>query len=192
MLTNRKIIWRYIFRGLISLVLLVCIFATIRYFLPADYVDYLHELADHPLILFITFVISEVVIGFIPPEAFMMVFVDQSLWFFAVVLAIMTVLSIMSGAIAYSIGYYFKNSALVRYLNERPSTKIYIGYYHSMSGLLVVLAALTPLPFGLISLISGLFSLKFRTYLTYSTFRIFRFGVYGGFLWGVESGLLNL
>lgn len=188
----KKIIWRYTVRGLISLVLLVCIFAAIRYYLPADYVDYLHELAEHPFIFFITFVISEVVIGFIPPEAFMLVFVDQSLWFFALILLIMTFLSIMSGSIAYSVGYYFKNSALVRYLNKRPRTKVYIGYYHSMSGFLVILAALTPLPFGLISLISGLFALKFRTYLTYSTFRIFRFGIYGGFLWSVESGLLNL
>lgn len=186
---DKKIVGRYILKGLISLVLLVGFFAGVRYFLPPDYVDYLHGLAEYPVLLLIFFVVSEVVIGFIPPEAFMMVFVDESLEFFATILFIMTILSIISGAIAYSIGYYFKNSALVKYLNRRSNTQVYIGYYHKMSGLLVILAALTPLPFGLISLISGLFALKFRTYLAYSTFRIFRFGVYGGFLWGVQNGL---
>ena len=180
---KQKFILRSILKTLFSLLLLIGIFILLKAYIPDNYQKYLSCLSEYPFILYTFFFLSEVVLGLIPPELFMIAVLKESLIFFALQLLLFTGLSILGGSVAYGVGYYFKNSRFILYFISLRSTKKYINIYKKMAGLIVILAAVTPLPFAIISLISGLFSLKFTTFLKYSTFRIIRFGVYGGLLW---------
>ena len=66
-------------------------------------------------------------------------------------------------------------------INERTSLASF-RYLGGSSGSIVV-AALTPLPFALVSLVTGALRYPHKKYLLYSSFRVLRFVAYGIIIW---------
>lgn len=132
-----------------------------------------------PIIIYLIYTASEFFFGIIPPELFMIWAINKAdiphyfmnLGFFAVV-------SYLMGYVTFLIGQYLYNRSQTRFLRKKmlrdswPLLKKY-GLF------LIIVAALTPVPWAAVSLLVGSAGYPSKKYLRYALFRILRFAVYG-------------
>ena len=128
------------------------------------------------------FFISETIFGLIPPD----LFIIWSKKFdspYAMV-SLLAILSYLGGIFAYFIGKYIgslpkiENWILAKFSNH-------FQLIQSWGGVLIVFAALFPLPFSSICLVAGAVRFPFKTFLLLALFRFIRF-------FGYALVLLNL
>ena len=128
------------------------------------------------------FFLSEVSIGFITPEL-LIVWADETLkprW----MLTLLALLSYFAGIVGYFMGQFWRTRALVRnLLLDR-----YIHTFEQLNrfgGLLIVLAALTPLPYPIVSQLSGMNNYPFKKFALLTLVRFLRFALYGALLYNL-------
>lgn len=126
------------------------------------------------------FYLSEVTIGFITPEI-LIVWADETLkprW----MLVLLATLSYGAGITAYFIGRYLSTLNWVRdHLLERYASTM--QQLKRFGALLIIIAALTPLPYPIICQLSGLTKFPFKTFAWITTVRFLRFLIYGAILY---------
>ncbi|MEQ9302791.1 MAG: hypothetical protein RJQ14_02665 [Marinoscillum sp.] len=184
-----KFFLRNLFRGLIWLAVVVGGY----FYLESNY-DFslkglLGGLYDQPVVIYLIFFVSETVFGIIPPELFMIWALRNELVlqyiFYVLGLA---VISYFAGIIGYYIGSHFSTTQL--YLTIR---KNYLGRFEKhlnrFGGFLVIVAALTPLPFAGICMLMGTVKYPYRRFLFISLTRLLRFIVYAVIIW--EANILH-
>ncbi|MFT6947785.1 MAG: membrane protein YqaA with SNARE-associated domain [Vicingaceae bacterium] len=128
------------------------------------------------------FFISETILGLIPPD----LFIIWSKKFDSpyTMVSLLAMLSYLGGTIAYFIGKYIgslpkiENWILAKFSNH-------FQLIQSWGGVLIVFAALFPLPFSSICLVAGAVRFPFKTFLLLALFRFIRF-------FGYALVLLNL
>ena len=132
-----------------------------------------------PEIIYLIYFASEFFFGIIPPELFMIWAINKSdtihyflnLGFFAVV-------SYAMGYITFLIGQFLYKRVSFRYFRMKflkeswPLLRKY-GLF------LIIVAALTPIPWAAVSLVVGSAGYPSKKYLRYALFRFLRFAVYG-------------
>jgi len=128
-----------------------------------------------PQIIFSFFLISETILGIIPPEIFI-AWCSKSAtpWLFLFTLATM---SYIGGIIAYFIGKQLFLIPAVKYHIEHKIAK-HISNLRKWGGLFVFIGAMLPLPHSIVSLACGLIKYNFRHYLLWALFRYLRFFIY--------------
>ncbi|WP_340199500.1 YqaA family protein [Ascidiimonas sp. W6] len=128
-----------------------------------------------PKVIFSFFLISETILGIIPPEIFI-AWSSKSVspWLFLFVLATM---SYLGGIIAYFIGGRLFLIGSIKNHIEHKIAK-HIANLRKWGGIFVLLGALTPIPHSIVSLASGLIKYNFKQYLLWSLFRYVRFVIY--------------
>ena len=155
------------------------------YFLLKDIVlsrapdHWMEHIYARPIIVYLIYCASEFFFGIIPPELFMIWAINKdsiahyftNLAFFAVVSYLMGYLNFLIGSYLYkrSIMEYFKKTLLK---DSWPLLKKY-GLF------LIIVAALTPLPWSAVSLLVGSAGYPAKKYLRYALFRFLRFAFYG-------------
>ncbi|MFT5666836.1 MAG: membrane protein YqaA with SNARE-associated domain [Vicingaceae bacterium] len=128
------------------------------------------------------FFISETILGLIPPD----LFIIWSKKFDSpyTMVSLLAMLSYLGGTIAYFTGKYIgslpkiENWILAKFSNH-------FQLIQSWGGVLIVFAALFPLPFSSICLVAGAVRFPFKTFLLLALFRFIRF-------FGYALVLLNL
>jgi len=128
-----------------------------------------------PPIVFLFFLVSETILGIIPPEVFI-AWASKSAtpWLFLFVLA---TISYIGGIISYFIGNrLFLIPAIKNYIENKIAK--HIVNLRKWGGLFVLLGAISPIPHALVSLASGLIKYNFKQYLLWSLFRYARFAIY--------------
>jgi len=126
-------------------------------------------------IVFSFFLISETILGIIPPEVFIAwASKSASPWLFLFVLA---TISYIGGIISYFIG---NRLFLIPAIKNHIENKIakHIVNLRKWGGLFVLLGAISPIPHSIVSLASGLIKYNFNQYLLWSLFRYVRFAIY--------------
>jgi membrane protein YqaA with SNARE-associated domain len=128
-----------------------------------------------PQIIFSFFLLSETILGIIPPEIFI-AWCSKSAtpWLFLFTLATM---SYIGGIIAYFIGKQLFLIPAVKYHIEHKIAK-HIYNLRKWGGLFVFIGAMLPLPHSIVSLACGLIKYNFRHYLLWALFRYLRFFIY--------------
>ncbi|HPE78081.1 MAG TPA: VTT domain-containing protein, partial [Draconibacterium sp.] len=128
-----------------------------------------------PKVIFTVFLISEAILGIVPPEVFI-AWASKSVtpWLFLLVLATM---SYIGGIISYFIG---NRIFLIPSVKKHMENKIakHIANLRKWGGFFVLMGALLPIPHSLVSLASGLIKYNFRSYLLWALFRYARFAMY--------------
>lgn len=128
------------------------------------------------------FFLSEITIGFITPEL-LIVWADETLkprW----MLTILASLSYLAGIIGYFLGQFWRSRAFVRnFLLDRY--KKTFAQLNRFGGLLIVLAALTPLPYPIVSQLSGMNDYPFQKFALLTLVRFLRFAIYGALLYNL-------
>lgn len=128
-----------------------------------------------PQIIFSFFLVSETVLGLIPPEAFI-AWASKSTtpWLFLFLLA---TISYAGGIIAYMIG---NRMLLIPSVKNHLENKIakHISNLRKWGGFFIFVGAMLPVPHSVVSLASGLIKYNFKHYLIWALFRYVRFVIY--------------
>jgi len=125
------------------------------------------------------FFFSEVSFGFITPEL-LIVWADETVnprW----TLILLASLSYGAGITSYFLGQYWATRKVVRerFIERHKNT---MEQLRRFGGLLIILAALTPLPYPIVCQLSGMNKYPFKYFVWITLVRFLRFGIYGALL----------
>ena len=139
---------------------------------------------DYPsFFVFTLFFMSEVILGIIPPELFMIWAISSkplgSYLFYVVTFSF---LSYIAGFTAFLFGKYLHNTWLYEFMKKNIIGK-YERKISAFGWLVIVVAAITPLPFSATCAVVGAVGFDRKKYLFYSSARFLRYAIYGFFIW---------
>ncbi|NOZ47575.1 MAG: hypothetical protein GXO79_12460 [Chlorobi bacterium] len=170
-------------KGFIWLLAIVAIFIYVKEKVDVDYYAWLKPLSSRLGLIYLIFIISEVIFGIIPPELFM-IWAATKFTFTGFVFQIffLSALSYLAGILGYWIGAFLNRSLFFRVSKKRILGK-YDKYLFKYGEFLVVVAAVTPIPFSGISMLVGSLKLPFNKYLLFALTRFLRFFIYAYIVW---------
>ena len=161
---------------LIIIALIVGVVLLLNHFFNLEKIikDYIFS-HDTPGVLTL-FLISESFLGWIPPDLFIMwsdKFGQPVLW-----LTILGTISYVGGMIAYWIGKLALKFPKFRRWLESRNAEFFVRI-RKWGGIIIILAALFPLPFATTTLAAGMVRYPFKQTLLYGLTRYVRFYLYG-------------
>jgi membrane protein YqaA with SNARE-associated domain len=134
--------------------------------------------------IFVTFFISETLLGLIPPEIFIAWSkkTDDPI----LNLAILASLSYSGGLISYFLGKTaLKIKAVKEYLEVKMAKNL--QNTRKWGGILILVGAILPLPFSIACLAAGMIKYPFKNVVLFGLFRFGRFAVYAWAIFSVVS-----
>ena len=133
--------------------------------------------------VFILFFMSEIILGVIPPELFMIWAISSKpLSSYFIYVISFSVISYIAGFVAFLFGKYLHKTWLYEFMRKNIIGK-YERKINSYGWLVIVVAAITPLPFSATCAVIGAIGFKRNKYLFYSMARFIRYAIYGFFIW---------
>ncbi len=188
----------YKFLGINLMKLILILLGMVALILVADQiVDFEHQqeklqnFVDHQnsLIVFVFFLITESIMGFIPPDIFMVwgkaKFPENTY----LVVGFLGTLSYIGGIIAYYLGVLIRKFPSVeRYIQNKYEKNFEM--IEKWGGIVIIMAALFPLPFAMISTIAGIVKYPFRTFALYGLTRYIRFFLYAIVIFGAINNFI--
>ena len=135
-----------------------------------------------PIVVLGIFQISELTLGLLAPEIFITwvsAFSNPWLW-----LIVLSIISYLGGLGAYFIG---------RKLDKMPKVHRWVHVkfeeqflqLKKFGGLLIVIAAFTPIPYSPICMVSGIINFPLKSFLFLTISRFVRFAIYGAIIFNV-------
>jgi membrane protein YqaA with SNARE-associated domain len=179
---------RNLVRGLIWFAVIITAFILAEDYIQHNFQKDIDAIQDRPVIVYLVFFASEVIFGLVPPEFFMMVWILHKVTVtqFLINLTLLTAISYLAGIIGYLVGSNFSRTPLYKKLHER-----YLHQYDRQlkryGGFLVLVGAVTPIPFSATCMLAGSVNLPFRAFLLICIARIIRFGAYGWMVWSFPN-----
>jgi membrane protein DedA with SNARE-associated domain len=174
-------------RGLMWLAIIIGIFLLFKKFADINYLSWLAPVYDNPFIMYLIFLASEVMVGIIPPEVFMIwaLKYNETAGYITII-AFLAVISYLAGITGYFIGRYLNTTVFFRFFRRKilgRSEKLLniYGIY------VIIVAALTPLPFSGVAMLIGSVRYPFKKYFYYSLIRFLRFAVYSWIIWEANT-----
>ena len=174
-----KFMGQIVIKLLVIIAIIVGIVLLLNHFFNLSQIieDYIFS-HDTPGVLTL-FLISETVLGWIPPDLFIMwsdKFNAPFLW-----LTILGTISYVSGMNAYFIGKIaLKFPRFRRWLENRNA--VFFERIRKWGGIIIILAALFPLPFATTTLAAGMVKYPLKQTLIFGLSRYIRFYLYGAMI----------
>lgn len=185
---KRSFLLKQIGKGFIFLSLLILFFMFFESKFPSSERDaWFGKIYDNVPLVMLTFLVSEVFFGIIPPEVFMLWSLrTEHLGPYFLSVGILASISYLAGAANFHLGRWIKDTQF--FVNIRKTrlkkTMLLLEKY---GGYLIVVASVTPMPFAAVALLSGAGNVTARTYYLYSLWRIVRYFVYAWILYETSS-----
>lgn len=177
--------YKFVGENLLRLLLFLVGFGVLAWFIDS-YVFSFSAFSDElthrysPFAVVAWLFISEIIVGLLPPEAFILW--AESMAHSWGVLFILASVSYLGGAISFAIGKRMDNfSNIHAWLHSKFHQQIL--QLKRFGGLIIAIAALTPLPYPLFSMIAGLSGVKTSLFLRVALIRYVRFVIYALVLW---------
>lgn len=178
---------RNLLKGLLWFAVIITVYILLEGYIEDTLSQHMKDLAGREFLLFAIFTASEIVFGIIPPEFFMILWQHQGdLPQYIINLSVLAVISYGAGVLGYYIGITFSKTAFYKKIHE----KYLMQYEYSLRkyGMyLVLVGAITPVPFSAMCMLAGSVRLPFKTFLLVCITRILRFGVYGWMVWSFPN-----
>ncbi|MCD4695187.1 MAG: VTT domain-containing protein [Bacteroidales bacterium] len=170
-------------KGLLWLAVIVAVFIIAKKNVNVNFLHWLEPFFENTFLILSIYSLSELVFGIIPPELFMLWALKfGSLADYAFYVFLFTIISYVAGFIGFLFGRFLNTTIFYRYLRRR-----FLGKYHSLlqeyGYFLILVAALTPLPYSAISMIVGSLHFPVSKYLLWALSRFIRFAVYAAIIW---------
>ena len=180
---------RNLVRGLIWLIVIVGGYFFLKNKYDFSLSDVLGPVYDQPVTIFTIFLSSEVIFGIIPPELFMIwALRNEVVSLYIENIIALSLISYVAGVLGYIIGSKFNRTKLYTTLQKN-----YLGRFEKhlnrFGGFLVIVAALTPLPFSGICMLMGTVKYPVKRFMFFALLRFVRFGVYAYIVW--EANILQ-
>lgn len=175
---------RNILKGFFFLAILVLLFYIFRKgTTEEDRLLWFGPIYNNPYLVLAVFLGSEIVFGIIPPEVFMLWSMETGyLGPYFLSIGTLSLISYGAGFLNFTIGKYLIGK--VSWLRgEGKYLKKYRAMFEQYGSYLVIVAAITPIPFSAVALLAGAGGMDKTIYLLYSLFRILRYFVFAYILW---------
>jgi membrane protein DedA with SNARE-associated domain len=181
-MTENKIqfLLKNLLRGLVYMAILaVAYFLFKNYVVDRDRALWLEKFYEAPFLIYSIYIFSEIFFGLFPPEIFMIwaLYKGDRLHYWMNV-AFFTAVSYGAGFLSFLIGRYLQRVVIFRYMSRRFFSR-YWPLFRKYGSVLIVTAALTPLPWATISILVGTSSYPMNKFLLVALSRVFRFAFYG-------------
>lgn len=186
--TKSGFLLKNLLRGLLWFAVIITVFILAEEYIQNTFHKDIDALQDKPIILFLVFFASEVLFGLVPPEFFMLVWIlhKVSLLQFVINLIVLTVISYLAGVIGYLIGSNFSKTTVYKKLHVRYLMQ-YDAQLKRYGAFLVIVAAVTPIPYSATCMLAGSVDLPFKQFLLISISRVVRFAAYGYMVWSFPN-----
>ena len=183
---KRKFLLKNLLKGLAWLALFVIAFVLIKDQFDFSAIDWLAHIYEDVTLVYLVFLLSELVFGIIPPEVFMVWSIHHGAFgaYYSDV-ALLSVISYTAGVLGYLFGRYFSSTRLFLKLEDTILFR-YRALVRKFGGYLVLVAAVTPLPFSGICMLVGAVRFSPRNFLIIAAIRFVRFIVYGYIIWQAD------
>jgi len=185
--TPSQFLLRNLFKGLLWFAVIITAYILLEGYLEEKLSKEIANLANKEVLLFAIFTFSEIVFGIIPPEFFMILWQHQGdLMVYCINLSILAVISYGAGILGYYIGITFTKTGFFKRIKD----KYLVQYEYSLRkyGMyLVLVGAITPVPFSAMCMLAGSVELPFKTFAWVCLSRIFRFAAYGWMVWNFPN-----
>ena len=175
--------FKNLIRGIIFFAIAILFYKLIFRYLDLDTYEniFLFDLSSS--LIFILFFFSELIFGLIPPELFMIwLITTKSLYLYPYYIGALACLSYFAGFIAFMFGKYLHRTWLYEIMK-----KYVIGKYekkiNSYGWLVIIVAALTPIPFSATCAVVGAIGFNRNKFLYYALARFIRYTVYAYLIW---------
>ena len=187
MLRRHKVRFFFFFknfiRGLIFFAIAILFYKLIFRYLDLNTVENVFLFNLSSSFVFILFFFSELIFGLIPPELFMIWLIStKSLDLYPYFITILACLSYFAGFIAFMFGKYLHKTWLYETMK-----KYVIGKYERKINLygwlVIVVAALTPIPFSATCAVVGAVGFKKNKFLYFALTRFIRYAIYAYLIW---------
>lgn len=177
---------KHIFRGLLYSAGIIGIYFLFKYHVPFDWEAWLSPFTSRPFLMYLVFFVSETFFGIFPPEFFIIwaSSITEKVFIFGLLVFILSVISFTGASIAFWAGKMIHRSAFYARLATGRWRK-YLRIYRRWGGVVIVISALTPLPFATIGLISAAFGFPYKRYFWFASTRFLRFLIYGILFWQI-------
>lgn len=163
-------------KGLFGLAVIVVAYVLLQKFTDFDF--FLEKFGDLPILVYSIFTLSEVVFGIIPPELFMIWSIKHGIFeSYALDVSVLTIISLIAGIIGYYVGTKIETIAFLETFFNQYISK-YKNLLNRYAGFLIIVGAVTPVPFSAICMLVGATNYPFPKFLLMTTSRILRFAVY--------------
>lgn len=185
---KHRFLIRSILKGLLGFVILILLLHLVRFnFTESERFAWMQPLYERPRLVMVLFFASELLFGLIPPELFMLwAMQTKFLGTYSWSILLMSICSYGIGAFNFSVGRLLKDR--LDWLHSRSGfVRKYQALFSKYGEELVIVAATSPLPFSLISLLSGAGGMGRRKYLLNSLYRFPRYFLYAYMLWRIEG-----
>ncbi len=177
---------RQLGKGFLFLIVIIGGYIFFSKYLGFDLKEIMGPLYERSDIVFIIFLISEVVFGIIPPEFFMIWSQRHGdLTIFINNISVLTGISYAAGVLGYWFGAYLNTTRAYTFFKKRVFGK-FEKHFHSYGGFLVIVAAITPIPFSGICMLVGSVHYPFNKFLLFAMARFIRFTIYAGIIWHTQ------
>jgi len=178
---------RNLLRGLVWLAVIIAAFLFIKNKVDINYLAWLKPIYNNTAIIFLIYLTSELVIGIIPPEVFMIwALRNGSVIEYMMLILLLALISYIAGLTGYFFGRYLNTTLLYRFIRRKFLRKME-GMLNIYGLYIIIVAALTPLPFSGVSMLVGSVKYPLRKYILYSLSRFARFAVYSWFIWEANA-----
>ena len=143
----------------------------------------------NPFFVFTFFLVTESILGFIPPDIFMVwgkaKFPENAY----LIVGLLGTLSYIGSINAYFLGVLVRRFPSVeKYIQRRYGKNFEL--IEKWGGIVIIMAALFPLPFAMISTIAGIVKYPFKTFMLYGLTRYIRFFLYAVVIFGAIKNFI--
>ncbi len=182
---------RFFFTNLLRGFLVLSVFAIgfilFKKYASIDFLEWLKPVYDNTFLVFLIYTVSEIVFGIIPPEVFFIwstktADVTQYTYY----ITLLAIISYLAGLLGFWIGVKLNQTLIYRWIKRRYLLK-YQKYLNKYGFFLIIVAALTPLPFSAISMLMGSVSYPFKKFSLYALTRFLRYAVYSIIFWEINT-----
>ncbi|MCH8332034.1 MAG: VTT domain-containing protein [Bacteroidetes bacterium] len=164
-----------LFKAIFSTVLIIALFLVLQKLFLKDLFLAINLPSSFPALMFGAFFLSESFLGILPPDLFILWTMQyENFWF---MLSLLAILSYLGGIVAYQIGSLIGENSLVhRWIHKQFDR--HKKDVQRWGGFVIIIAALTPLPFSPISILAGTLEFPFKKYYIFALSRLARYFIY--------------
>ncbi|MFC2101056.1 hypothetical protein ACFLRZ_04420 [Bacteroidota bacterium] len=174
---------RNLLRGLLWLSILIIVLYFLKREIGDDVIKNLVNDNENFSVMIIIFTISELFFGIMPPEIFMIWSLGyDSLFIYIQIVILLSLISYIAGIIGFFFGKTLSSSRLYIFLQKYILGR-FEKYVLKYGGFLIIVAALTPIPFSGISMLIGAVNYPIKRFISWGLFRFLRFYLYAIFIW---------
>ncbi len=167
-------------KGMAWLILILAAYVLLKEVVLSRAPDaWVKQIYARPILVYFVYCLSEFFFGIFPPELFMIWAINKdTIAHYFLNVAFFAMVSYVMGYATFLIGRFIHNRSSFKYF-QKTMLKEWWPQLKKYGLFLIIVAALTPIPWSAVSLLVGSAGYPSKRYLKYALFRLLRFAVYG-------------